>query len=142
MQGKKPEALYKVEDPEVRLFVEKCLATVSRRLTARELLKDSFLQIDDYGYNLSPIGYRGDFDELGPLLREPHYGIYHSNCSLINDYGNYLGYIPENDFEASELDLFTCQEDEHLADVDIAIKGKRREDDGLFLRLRIVDKEG
>ncbi|XP_065627949.1 probable serine/threonine-protein kinase WNK9 isoform X4 [Quercus suber] len=140
--GKKPEALYKVEDPEVRLFVEKCLATVSRRLTARELLKDPFLQIDDYGYNLSPIGYRGDFDELGPLLREPHYGIYHSNCSLINDYGNYLGYIPENDFETSELDLFTCQGDEHLADVDITIKGKRREDDGVFLRLRIVDKEG
>ncbi|KAK8365235.1 hypothetical protein V6Z11_A02G040300 [Gossypium hirsutum] len=105
--GKKPEALYKVKDPEVREFIEKCLATVSHRLTAMELLRDPFLQIDDYG--------------------------------------NYLGYGHESnigynshEYETSELDL----EDGHLGDVDLIIKGKRRDDDGLFLRLRIADKEG
>ncbi|TXG72655.1 hypothetical protein EZV62_001234 [Acer yangbiense] len=36
-EGKKPDALYKVKDPEVWQFVEKCLATVSLRLSAREL---------------------------------------------------------------------------------------------------------
>lgn len=44
--GKKPAALDKVKDPEVREFVEKCLATASRRLPARELLMDPFLQCD------------------------------------------------------------------------------------------------
>ena len=43
-QGKKPEAFYLVKDPEVRAFVEKCLATVTSRLTALELLQDPFLQ--------------------------------------------------------------------------------------------------
>ena len=51
LQGKKPEALYKVDNTEVRQFVEKCLATVSLRLSARELLEDPFLQIDDYGFD-------------------------------------------------------------------------------------------
>ncbi|XP_061336817.1 serine/threonine-protein kinase WNK1 isoform X10 [Gastrolobium bilobum] len=54
ISGKKPDALYKVKDPEVRQFVEKCLATVSLRLTANELLDDPFLRIDDYEYDLRP----------------------------------------------------------------------------------------
>ncbi|KAM1962114.1 hypothetical protein FF1_022184 [Malus domestica] len=102
--GKKPEALFKVKDPEVRRFVEKCLVTVSRRLSARELLRDPFLQVDEYGYDLRPIEYQGDI--------------------------------------LSEIDLLACQEDEHLGDVDLTIKGRRREDDGIFLRLRIADNEG
>ncbi|KAM1923719.1 hypothetical protein ACFX15_021589 [Malus domestica] len=102
--GKKPEALFKVKDPEVQRFVEKCLVTVSRRLSARELLRDPFLQVDEYGYDLRPIEYQGDI--------------------------------------LSEIDLLACQEDEHLGDVDLTIKGRRREDDGIFLRLRIADNEG
>lgn len=148
-QGKKPEALYKVQDPEVRQFVEKCLAAVSHRLPARELLEDPFLQIDDYGSIFRPIDYEGDLDDLGPVLRQPHYGSHNGVHSWINGYGNYLCYARENEleyhsveFETNELDLFTCQEDEHLADVEIAIKGRRREDDDIFLRLRIADKEG
>ena len=44
LQGKKPAALDKVANPEVRTFVEKCLASASRRLPARELLADPFLR--------------------------------------------------------------------------------------------------
>ncbi|KAF2284195.1 hypothetical protein GH714_019872 [Hevea brasiliensis] len=84
ISGKKPDALYKVKDPEVRQFVEKCLATASSRLSARELLEDPFLQIDDYGYDLTSLDYQGDCNEIG----------------------------------------------------------RRREDDGIFLRLRIADEEG
>lgn len=150
VSGKKPEALYKVKDPEVRAFVEKCLATVSRRLTAMELLKDPFLQIDDYGSNLSPIECQRDYYDGQPFVRQPLYDIHISNNSSYNNgYTNYLGYGPENDlgyhsldYETSEIDLFTGQEDGHWGDVDLTIKGKRREDDGIFLRLRIADKEG
>lgn len=46
------------------------------------------------------------------------------------------------DIEAHGIDLFHGQEDEPLANVDITIKGKRREDGGIFLRLRIADKDG
>ncbi|KAK2647001.1 hypothetical protein Ddye_022196 [Dipteronia dyeriana] len=150
ISGKKPEALSKVEDPEVRQFIEKCLATVSCRLPARELLMDPFLQIDDFDSDLRPMQYLRDYDEIDlPLLRQPLYGIHHSNSSLSNGYGNYIDYDPENNLDynqlqlqASEMGFFTCQEDEHFADFDLSIKGKRREDDGIFLRLRIADREG
>ncbi|XP_012481858.1 probable serine/threonine-protein kinase WNK9 isoform X1 [Gossypium raimondii] len=144
--GKKPEALYKVKDPEVREFIEKCLATVSHRLTAMELLRDPFLQIDDYGSDLRLIEYQRDSYDAGPLMRQPLYDVHVSNnSSLVNGYSNYLGYGHESnigynslEYETSELDL----EDGHLGDVDLIIKGKRRDDDGIFLRLRIADKEG
>lgn len=133
----------------MRRFIEKCVATVSSRLSARELLTDPFLQIDDYDSDLRIIQYQTDYNEMSPVLPQPPYGIYHSNGSSNIGYGSYIGYDPENgldyhlsEFQESEIDLFTCQEDEHLTNFDISIKGKRREDDGIFLRLRIADKEG
>ncbi|PWA61352.1 serine/threonine-protein kinase [Artemisia annua] len=41
--GVKPASLAKVKDPEVRSFVEKCIAKASDRLSAKELLMDPFL---------------------------------------------------------------------------------------------------
>ncbi|KAJ9700352.1 hypothetical protein PVL29_005915 [Vitis rotundifolia] len=149
ISGKKPDALYKVKDPEVRQFIEKCLATVTLRLSARELLKDPFLQSDDYGSDLRPIEYQRDLGEVGPLPRLPHYDIHHSYSSLMNGYSGYPDFELENrldchpvEFERNEIDLFTYQEDEHLENVDISIEGRKRDDHGIFLRLRISDKEG
>ncbi|XP_042499965.1 probable serine/threonine-protein kinase WNK3 isoform X2 [Macadamia integrifolia] len=45
--GIKPASLLKVKDPRVRQFIEKCIANVSERLTARELLMDPFLLSDE-----------------------------------------------------------------------------------------------
>ncbi|CAL5211165.1 unnamed protein product [Lathyrus oleraceus] len=41
--GKLPEAFYKIQDIEAQKFVGKCLANVSKRLSAKELLLDPFL---------------------------------------------------------------------------------------------------
>ncbi|XP_057771708.1 probable serine/threonine-protein kinase WNK9 isoform X2 [Salvia miltiorrhiza] len=150
ISGKKPDSLYKVQDPEVRRFVEKCLATVSDRLSAWELLNDPFLQIDDCGYDLRALQYQRDYDELGPLLRQPLLSAHHSTTSsLVNGYSNYICYEQEHDldshsvdYEATEINLFTSQDDDHLENVDITIKGRKGEDGNIFLRLRIADKEG
>ncbi|XP_073284194.1 probable serine/threonine-protein kinase WNK3 [Primulina huaijiensis] len=45
--GIKPASLEKVKDPGVRSFIEKCIAEVSERLSARELLMDPFLLPDE-----------------------------------------------------------------------------------------------
>ncbi|KAL8457972.1 hypothetical protein ACS0TY_035734 [Phlomoides rotata] len=45
--GIKPASLEKVKDPEVRKFIEKCIAKVDDRLSAEELLLDPFLQSDE-----------------------------------------------------------------------------------------------
>ena len=151
LQGKKPDSLYKVQDPEVRRFVEKCLATVSDRMSAWELLNDPFLQIDDCVYDLKALQYQRDYDDLVHLLRQPLLNsTYHSTTSsLVNGYSNYICYDQENDldshsadYEATEINLFTSQDDDHLENLDITIKGRKSEDDNIFLRLRIADKEG
>ncbi|KAJ4961489.1 hypothetical protein NE237_021399 [Protea cynaroides] len=45
--GIKPASLAKVKDPRVRQFIEKCIANVSERLPASELLMDPFLLSDE-----------------------------------------------------------------------------------------------
>ena len=48
-----PEALHRIQDPEARRFIEKCLEDVSKRLPARELLLDPFLACEDENKKLS-----------------------------------------------------------------------------------------
>ncbi|XP_073136319.1 probable serine/threonine-protein kinase WNK9 isoform X2 [Henckelia pumila] len=154
ISGKKPDALYKVKDLDVRRFVEKCLATVSDRLSAWELLNDPFLQTDDYFYDFRMLNYQRDYDEIGSILKQPLLSAmtsarHSTTSSLANGYSNYLCYDHENDldchsveYEANEIDLFTNHEDDHLDNVDIKVKGRRSEDGTIFLKLRIADKEG
>ncbi|XP_071715977.1 probable serine/threonine-protein kinase WNK9 isoform X2 [Rutidosis leptorrhynchoides] len=151
ISGKKPDALYKVKDPEVRQFVEKCLVTVSRRLSAIELLKDPFLQPDDYGYDFRSIDYWREFE------RFDHTNNHYSNgYHLVDNYSNDIGYEWETDFDnqngvsgANENEVSESQqvnhlgEDNHHGDVNISIKGRiNDDDDDVVLRLRILDKEG
>ncbi|KAK1419260.1 hypothetical protein QVD17_28424 [Tagetes erecta] len=141
--GKKPNAFYKVQDPEVRRFVEKCLVTVSHRLSAIELLKDPFLQPDDYGYDLRSIDYCRDFDGID--LTDNH----HSNGYPVDNHLHDFGYEWETEldnqqggFETTENGLVSSQQVDHLGEVNITIKGRRNEDDDIVLKLRIADKEG
>uniref|UniRef100_A0A5B6ZYQ7 non-specific serine/threonine protein kinase n=1 Tax=Davidia involucrata TaxID=16924 RepID=A0A5B6ZYQ7_DAVIN len=156
ISGKKPDALYKVKDPEVRQFVEKCLTTVSLRLSARELLNDPFLQIDDCEFDLRLIECRRELEYADPLLRQPFLELdYEGNSfsnSSFNGYSNGVTLEAQNgweyhstEIEQSGIELFEHNDDEHdehSMNIDITIKGKRREDDSIFLRLRIADKEG
>ncbi|KAI3880357.1 hypothetical protein MKW92_027887 [Papaver armeniacum] len=136
-------ALYKVKNPEVRRFIEKCLVAASRRLSARELLNDPFLRIDNYE----------ETDDISPLfLYHPNFE-FRSNTSSLNGYTNDFDFgLPlehQNSWEynpieneRSGIELFNYHDDEKQQKVDITIKGKKREDGGIFLRLRITDKEG
>lgn len=46
-QGIKPASLAKVSDPQTMEFINKCLVPAHERLSAKELLKDSFLQVEN-----------------------------------------------------------------------------------------------
>ncbi|KAJ0982287.1 hypothetical protein J5N97_010542 [Dioscorea zingiberensis] len=146
ISGTKPEALYKVKDPDVRQFVEKCLASASERLSAKELLMDPFLQIDDHVSDNLDVEYM----DLGHIPRQPQYSNisiatngFLDDLHLVTDlHQNGWDYPDETDIEAHGFDLFNSHEDVQGANVDITIKGKKRDDGGIFLRLRITDKEG
>ncbi|XP_054783535.1 probable serine/threonine-protein kinase WNK6 isoform X2 [Prosopis cineraria] len=45
--GIKPASLNRVNDPQIREFIEKCLVPASHRLSAEELLNDPFLQVEN-----------------------------------------------------------------------------------------------
>ncbi|KAL2496866.1 Serine/threonine-protein kinase WNK1 [Forsythia ovata] len=154
ISGEKPDALYKVKDSEVRQFVEKCLATVSQRLSAKELLDDPFLQIDDCNLELRQI--ENHLNHVDPLLRQPYLELdYEGNSFTDHSFGGFSnGHTYEesngwaynlNEIRHSGIELFEHNDDEHDEDfpeLDITIKGKRKEDGNVFLRLRISDKEG
>lgn len=95
-----------------------------------------------------PVDYLRDFEGIGPLLRQPSSKVTSSSNSLINGYSYHVGYAPGfdldyvlPDYESNEIDPLNNKEDENFENVDISIKG-RRDDDGIFLRLRLADKEG
>lgn len=149
ISGRKPDALYKVKDPEVRQFVEKCLATVSLRLSARELLDDPFLQIDSCGSDFRLVDYGRETEDIGPLVRQPYLERHHSDNCFSSGYSNGYGYEGQNEWgyhqaeiEPNGIELFEYHDDEPSANVDVTIKGKKRDDGDIFLRLRIADKEG
>ncbi|KAL9240814.1 hypothetical protein vseg_014992 [Gypsophila vaccaria] len=146
VSGKKPESLYKVKDPEVRIFVEKCLATVSNRLSAKELLEDPFLLSNDKGLDLRPIRHDSDGGKSSSLVIE----IPYQNPSSFMNCTNFDGYDEsDHDYEnqplelaASEIGLFSSQDEDSSDSEDVTIQGRRKANGDIFLRLRMTDKEG
>lgn len=133
-----------MSDPELRLFVDKCLASVSERLSARELLEDPFLQVDDTGKVSRVTNHEHYFDKVDRVLQLPNIK---DNILMSTSSWDCTNYEPDHEFEYQELaangmDLFMSLEDDNLVDTDITINGKRNEDGDIFLRLRIKDKEG
>ncbi|KAF6163638.1 hypothetical protein GIB67_036098 [Kingdonia uniflora] len=51
--GIKPASLSKVKSQELKMFIDKCLVPAAQRLSAKELLKDPFLKIDELPSNLA-----------------------------------------------------------------------------------------
>ncbi|ONM58926.1 Serine/threonine-protein kinase WNK2 [Zea mays] len=131
----------------LRRFVEKCLVSSSQRLSARELLEDPFLQGDDVAVSLDG----GDYHVPTKYVRQPSYlGHTYSNGSMVsNGFSESMDEdalsedCEDDDMKGQDgIDLFNENEDEPLGNVDITIKGRKSEDGGIFLRLRISDNDG
>jgi WNK lysine deficient protein kinase len=94
----------------------------------------------------------GDYSQLNSYLRQPYLGHTYSNGSMIsNGLSESIDEdtptedrwdCEDDDTKADGIDLFNGHEDEALGTVDITIKGRKSEDGGIFLRLRIKDDDG
>lgn len=107
---------------------------------------DPFLQIPADGSTLRSLDYFRDFEGIHPRLRSPPSEFHHLGYS---SYFGYESYDQENNLycdlscvESNEINLFASQDDENWGNANITIKGTRGEDDGIFLRIRMADKEG
>jgi WNK lysine deficient protein kinase len=151
-QGIKPAALRKVRDPAVRRLIDRCLAPASRRPSALELLSDPFLQMEDDGFSYGDGdgGYASMYNYLPVACQEDRHAGGSNGSSATNGDDDlppehrYWDCEEEEDDDDSRFQgidmLFNEHEDEHVAGVDIAIKGKRVDDGGIYLRLRTTDK--
>lgn len=168
MLGKKPEVLKQVKDPELCHFIEKCLAPASKRLPARELLMDPFLQCEGSRGSVesSPqlgrmIRKANGIDDMAVSAEEPHgisatvqisYVLKETLPAYMYDgtdscacSGGELKLGQNGDLklaQSAEPMLPSHSKEDRARSVDFRVNGKRREDDNVFLKLRISGSEG
>nr|DAD25813.1 TPA_asm: hypothetical protein HUJ06_027281 [Nelumbo nucifera] len=111
--GKLPDAFYRIHDLEAQQFIGKCLETASKRMSAKQLLLDPFLASHE--------------EEMLPAPR-------------ITDHKS----ITKNPApEYSHVYLPTPLATPRKTTTDMKITGKMNpEDDTIFLKVQIADKEG
>lgn len=127
----------------MRQFVEKCLAPVPYRLSARELLSDPFLQIDDCESKSKISDCQGELERIASTIVQPFLEREISFSSInysLDTSDEWRCCIVET--EPDGIELFEDDDDDQLDNVDNSITGKIREDGSIVLRLRIADKEG
>lgn len=114
--GKLPDAFYRIRDPEVQRFIGKCLENASTRMPAKDLLLDPFLASDE--------------EESVPVLKCFGHGkMISSNAS------------PDSQAYGPMLNVY--QPGAMNSSTDMTITGKMNpEDDTIFLKVQIADKDG
>ena len=156
----------RVKDPDVRKFIENCLAVASKRLPARELLSDPFLQNDMSKEQpecsqpprklLIPHVLLGRDGFSEPSIKEEPGRHDHVEEPLAN-----VSVIAHNETSDLKNDVHIesmCSKDqtsklltepstfskdeEPLRILDFKVKGRKRDDTTVSLRLRIVNIQG
>lgn len=129
--GIKPASLNKVSDPQIKEFILKCLVPASERLSAKELLKDSFLQLQNpvepvRDPLLLPCQYpkSSSLPKSGPLSMDIDYL---STCTGSNNEGTKF---PELEYQKVHKDN------------EFRLKGTKNDDNSVSLTLRIADSSG
>lgn len=165
--GKKPAALERIKNMDVRQFIEKCLAVASKRSPARELLADPFLQSESSREHLECLLsvphlelVGDDMEEL--ILKEPA-SRHHRRASGLTDSFSLAvrsGYESGHSMSSTSLLLnggnkgnsnvdcvpsqpsSSSKDDQPRRSRDFRVKGKKRDEGTVFLRLRIADTQG
>ncbi|XP_069146471.1 serine/threonine-protein kinase WNK8-like isoform X2 [Solanum lycopersicum] len=132
--GVKPASLSKVIDPQVKAFIGKCLVAASERLSARDLLKDSFLQVENLKDSVDnqtqlPKQSPGSLSLSKPLTH-PMDMDFESNQSTYTDSSYGSPSIPGLEFQR-------CHQNNEFK-----LMGKKNDDNSISLTLRIRDPAG
>jgi len=135
LQGIKPDSLNKVSDPQIKDFIEKCLVPASERLSAEELLKDPFLQIESpKGPFLTPFKTPTATDM--PKSGTPSMDI---DAEYKQFYGSMSTYAESNQ-RSPHYPVFEVQKTNK--NNEFRLKGTKNDDNSVSLTLRIADTSG
>ncbi|XP_031479499.1 probable serine/threonine-protein kinase WNK2 isoform X2 [Nymphaea colorata] len=136
--GIKPASLNKVKDPGVKQFIEKCIADVSQRLPASELLKDPFLRSD--GENESTVNPSYSKETCSSQQGEKP-KLETGECTSVATAGD-EALFSEDNVHASDKNLSVIKDEQCEGGRDFTVKGQRKDVNTIFLRLRIADSRG
>ncbi|XP_028779837.1 probable serine/threonine-protein kinase WNK10 isoform X2 [Neltuma alba] len=135
--GIKPASLKKVNEPQIRGFIEKCLVPASQRLSAEELLKDPFLQVENPKnpardpLQLPPQTPRSiDWSRSGPLSMDIDADYKQISMSTCTESNCGSPQSPVLEFQR------TSKENE------FRLRGTKNDDRSVSLTLRIADSSG
>ncbi|CAH2036216.1 unnamed protein product [Thlaspi arvense] len=141
--GIKPASLSKVKDPEVMEFIQKCLLPASERLSAKELLNDSFLQVNSLAMN-KPLPL--------PDIVMPKEGSFGDRCLMSEGPPNSRSKPMSMDLdEDNHLPIVTSSNDSGSKCVEVrrakrgnlfVLKGEENDENSVSLILSIVDENG
>ncbi|XP_035550013.1 probable serine/threonine-protein kinase WNK10 isoform X2 [Juglans regia] len=137
-KGIKPASLSKVNDPQVKQFIEKCLVPASMRLPAMELLKDPFLAT---GSSKDLICDSLQLTSNLPVLVNPPHPESHvmdiidSNCKKLSVGCSMNRFNGTSDCSTLEFQRFTETNDFRL-------RGEKLDENTASLTLRIADPHG
>ncbi|TXG63062.1 hypothetical protein EZV62_010056 [Acer yangbiense] len=135
--GIKPASLAKVSDPQIKDFIEKCLVPVSERLSAKDLLKDPFLQVEN------------PKEPMQDPLQLPHQNLKVLNLPkpgpLSMDIDTDYKQLSRSTFTGSNNESPVCQVLEFQRthkNNEFRLRGKKNDDNSISLTLRIADSFG
>ncbi|KAE9599481.1 hypothetical protein Lal_00039453 [Lupinus albus] len=133
--GIKPAALAKVNDPEMKRFIEKCLVPASMRLPASELLKDPFLANENTKEsNHDILHLPNPLPKLvNPPISEPHPMEIDSNLRHTSS-GSSVRRVED---ASSTFDLVRMTENNEFR-----LRGDKDGESAISLMLRIADTDG
>ncbi|XP_057429305.1 serine/threonine-protein kinase WNK8-like isoform X2 [Lotus japonicus] len=135
--GIKPAALAKVNDPQVKQFIGKCLVPASMRLPASELLKDPFLATEnskEINHDIMQLP-NPSIKLVNPPTCEPHPMEIDSNLKHTSP-GSSAPKVEET-FQVSIFDLLRKTENNEFR-----LRGEKNAENTISLTLRIADTHG
>ncbi|KAM6557787.1 hypothetical protein CsatB_004806 [Cannabis sativa] len=145
--GIKPASLKKVNNPEVKQFIEKCLVPASMRLPAVELLKDPFLATENLvNLDQEPNGILAITPKLvnsphAPMNSEPQRSEHRPmDVDSISKKHSTIGSVLKS---ASGMPSISSAELwKHTKNNEFRLMGKKDDDNTISLTLRIADSCG
>ncbi|CAA0280715.1 unnamed protein product [Arabidopsis thaliana] len=141
--GIKPASLSKVKDPEVMKFIEKCLLPASERLSAEELLLDSFLNVNGLVMN-NPLPLpdivmpkEGSFGERCLMSEGPPNARNRTMSMNLDEDNNLPIVISSNNSGTKCIEVRRAKRGNFFV-----LKGEENDENSVSLILRIVDENG
>ncbi|XP_010507096.1 PREDICTED: probable serine/threonine-protein kinase WNK6 [Camelina sativa] len=141
--GIKPASLSRVQDPEVKQFIEKCLLPATERLSAKELLLDPFLHVNGLTmHNPLPL----------PDIVMPKDGAFGDRCLMSEGPATARRSKPMSiDLDEDNLPIVTFCDTSGSRCIEVrrakrgnffVLKGEENDEHSVSLILRIVDENG